>query len=279
MTRQRSSSESDNPLRRPKRSLGQNFLVDPNIQRKIVAAFSPSPDDLVLEIGPGRGALTQYLVGECRKLFLVELDDHLAAELQSKYADNPDIQVVHADILSVSSADLTDTPGELRVVGNIPYNITAPILFKLLERPRPRDILMMVQHEVARRIVAVPGDPDYGALAVGVQTVSTPEIVMQVPRGAFRPVPGVDSSVVRITPRDPAPLTLQEEQGLRVLTRAAFQWRRKQFQKILRDHADLSLSRGEVKRLGDRTGWDLTRRPETFSPDDFLHLRREIAAL
>lgn len=279
MTKQRSSSESGSLLRRPKRSLGQNFLVDPNIQRKIVAALSASPDDIVLEIGPGRGALTQHLVGQCRRLILVELDDHLAADLQIRYAENPDVQVVHADILSVDFSELTEDPGELRIVGNIPYNITAPILFKLLERPRPRDILMMVQHEVARRIVAVPGNHDYGALAVGVQTVATPEMAMQVPRGAFRPVPGVDSSVVRITPKHPAPLTLQEEQGLRVLTRAAFQWRRKQFQKILRDHSDLSLSREDVESLADRTGWDLTRRPETFSPDEFLRLQREIATV
>lgn len=279
MTRLRLSSESGNRQGRPKRSLGQNFLVDPNIQRKIVSALSLSPDDLVLEIGPGRGALTQHLVGQCRRLFLVELDDSLAADLEARYADNPDIQVIHADILTVSFEELTEDPGELRVVGNIPYNITAPILFKLLERPRPRDILMMVQHEVARRIVAVPGSAEYGAMAVGVQTVAKPEMVMQVPRGAFRPVPGVDSSIVRITPKDPAPISLQEEQRLRVLTRAAFQWRRKQFQKILRDHSELSLSRGDVERLGARTGWDLTRRPETFSPDEFLRLQREIETL
>lgn len=279
MTRPRSSSESGSRKARAKRSLGQNFLVDPNIQRNIVAALSPAAEDVVLEIGPGRGALTQHLANQCRSLILVELDDELAAQLQTGFDGVPGVQVIHADILSVCFDDLTERAGDLRVVGNIPYNITAPILFKLLERPRPRDILMMVQSEVGRRIVAVPGNSDYGALAVGVQTVATPEIVMQVPRTAFRPVPGVDSCVVRITPMTPPPLGVAEEERLRVLTRAAFQWRRKQFQKILRDHADLSLSRSDVEALGGRTGWDLTRRPETFSPVEFIRLQHEIATL
>ena len=156
------------------------------------------------------------------------------------------------------------------MIGNIPYNITTPILFHLLKRPRPALILLMVQKEVAERLVAPPGTSEYGALAVGVRTVASVERVLDVPRGAFRPVPGVDSTVVRIRPMAPPPLRPDEEARLRTLTRAAFQWRRKQMQKILRDHPDLSLSTEALATLQQATGADFARRPETFSPEDFL---------
>ena len=264
-------------MARPKRSLGQNFLVDGNLQRKIVRALDPSPDDEVLEIGPGRGALTRHLVGRVRRLVLVELDDALAASLEAELGGREDVTVVHADILDVDPADLVEDPERLRVLGNIPYNITTPILFRLLERPRPADILLMVQREVADRILAEAGTSEYGALAVGVRSVATTEHVLNVPRGAFRPVPRVDSSVIRVRPVRPEPLTAAEEDDLRTLTRAAFQWRRKQLQKILRDHPDLGLGRDGVERLEEATGWDLRARPERLSPEDFITLSRAVA--
>ena len=257
---------------RAKKSLGQNFLVDVSIQQKIVEALGCSRSDTVLEIGPGRGALTRHLVGRAGHLVLVELDDGFAGTLQEEWGTRPDVDVLHQDFLKLDWAAVVPDPAELLVVGNIPYNITAPIIFKLLERPRPRDIILMVQREVADRLVAEPGTGEYGALTVGVRCVASVEKVVHVPRTAFRPVPGVDSTVVRITPFAPPPLSADEERSLRVLTRAAFTWRRKQIQKILRDHEALRLSRDRLDDLARETGWDLTRRPETLSPDDFVRL-------
>ncbi|NIP57449.1 MAG: ribosomal RNA small subunit methyltransferase A [Gemmatimonadetes bacterium] len=260
---------------RPKRSLGQNFLVDPNLQRKIVDALEAEPGDEVLEIGPGRGALTRHLVDEePGRLILVELDDDLSAALDSEFGGSPDVQVIHGDILELELGQVVRDPAGLKVVGNIPYNITTPIVFQLLERPRPREIVLMVQKEVGERITAAPGTSAYGALAVGVQSVARAERLFDVGRGAFRPRPRVDSTVVRIRPRFPPPLTPREERLLRSLTRVAFQWRRKQFQTTLRKHPSYDLSPEEVAAVEERTGFDLTRRPERFSPEELLEIAR-----
>jgi len=254
---------------RAKKSLGQNFLVDANLQHKIVEALGAGAEDEVLEIGPGRGALTRHLVDRVGRLVLVELDDDLAAALGERYGARDDVEVVHGDVLSVSRAEHLRDPGAARVIGNIPYNITSPIIFRLLEDPRPRDIVLMVQEEVADRIVARVGTKSYGALSVGVRAVADARKLFKVGRGAFRPVPGVDSAIVRITPKpdlpDPGP-------GLRTLVRACFQWRRKQLQKILRDHPDLALPVDEVDALLAREGFEPSIRPERLSPEDFVRL-------
>lgn len=263
-------------VHRARRSLGQNFLVDANIQRKIVDALAPGPDDEILEIGPGQGALTRHLAGTCRRLVLVELDRDLAADLRARYAGRTDVEVVEADFLDVDPASIVRDPEAVRVVGNIPYNVTTPIVFRLLQRPRPADVLLMVQREVALRMAAAPDSSEYGALSVGVQTVARVERVMKVPRNAFRPVPGVESAVVRITPLRPAPLTPEQEGAVRDLTRVAFGWRRKQFQRILRDHPRYGLAAEAVARLETDLEVDLRRRPETFSPADFVELSRRL---
>lgn len=262
--------------RRARRSLGQNFLVDPNLQRRIVDALGAGPDSEVLEIGPGRGALTLHLDGAARRLLLVELDNEFAAHWREAFEHRDDVVVVHDDVLAVDLTEVVDDPGALLVVGNIPYNITTPILFHLLKRPRPARIVLMVQKEVGERMVASPGSKAYGALAVGVQSVAEVRRLFGVSRRAFRPVPGVDSVVVEIVPHAPPRLTEDEERELRVLTRAAFQWRRKQLQKTLRDHPDLGLDPDRVAALESHLGIDLRRRPETFTPEGLLELARAI---
>ncbi|MGW8267304.1 MAG: 16S rRNA (adenine(1518)-N(6)/adenine(1519)-N(6))-dimethyltransferase RsmA [Longimicrobiales bacterium] len=265
--------------RRPKKSLGQNFLVDGNLQRKIVEALDPGPGDEILEIGPGKGALTRHLLGRCRSLFLVELDDELAASWEEAAEGTTGVRILHRDILGVDLRELTEAVGELKVVGNIPYNITTPIIFHLLELPRPKEILIMVQKEVAERILASPGTSAFGALSVGIRSVASVEKVLKVPASAFRPVPEVDSVVIRISPFRPHPLSPEEEEDLRIVTRAAFQRRRKQFQSILRTHPDLKVSRERLEKLEEATGLDFTRRPETFSPEDFIRLSRALRSL
>lgn len=264
---------------RPKKSLGQNFLVDGNLQRKIVEALEVGAEDEVLEIGPGKGALTRHLVGLPKALFLVELDRELAAVLTEDWGGEEGVRVIQGDILEVDLTELTPRVEELKVVGNIPYNITTPILFHLLDRPRPREILIMVQKEVADRILAPPGTSSFGALSIGVRSVAEVDRVLKIPASAFRPVPAVDSVVIRVRPLRPEPLTLQEEEALRSLTRAAFQQRRKQFQSILRSHRDIGLTHQQVSRVEEVTGFDLRQRPETFSPQEFIRLSRALSTL
>jgi len=257
---------------RPKRSLGQNFLVDANLQRKIVAALGAGPEHEVLEIGPGRGALTRHLEGQVGRLVLVELDDALFASLSQEFDGRDDVEVVHGDILEVSLENWVRKPEELLVIGNIPYNITTPIIFRLLGRPRPREIVLMVQDEVAERIVAPVGTKEYGALSIGVRSVAKAERLFKVGRGGFRPVPGVDSAIIRITPTRPESMTLAEEQRLRTLVRASFQWRRKQLRRILRDHPDLGHREEVAERAAAAVGVALDDRPERLSPEDFVRL-------
>jgi 16S rRNA (adenine1518-N6/adenine1519-N6)-dimethyltransferase len=258
---------------RAKRSLGQNFLVDPNVQRRIVEALRAGEGDEVMEIGPGQGALTRHLAGRVGTLVLVELDDDLAARLAAEYADDPRVRVIHRDVLEVPLEEVSTDPRRLSVIGNIPYNITTPIIFGLLERrPRPREIVLMIQREVADRILAPPGSRTYGALAVGGRALADVERVMNVGRGAFRPVPDVESSVIRITPHDPPRLSGEDEAALRRLTRAAFGQRRKQFQRILRDAYGLSVE--QVEAVGRKAGMDLQARPESFGPERFVELSR-----
>jgi 16S rRNA (adenine1518-N6/adenine1519-N6)-dimethyltransferase len=264
---------------RAKKSLGQNFLVDPNLQRKIVEAVGAGPGDTVVEIGPGQGALTEHLEGSVGRLVLVELDNDLAPKLASRFQDRSDVTVVHGDVLDVTLSEYVHDLASAHVVGNIPYNITTPILFHLLTRPRPRDIVLMVQDEVAQRMVAPPGGKTYGALAVGVRTVASVERLFGVGRKAFRPSPRVDSAVIRVTPLRPERLTLDEELRLRVLVRSVFQRRRKQLGKILREHPDLRIPRDPLDEIAAEVDIDLSDRPERLSPDDFVRLSAALAKI
>lgn len=262
---------------RAKKSLGQNFLIDPNQQRRIVDALGHGPGDVVLEIGPGQGALTRHLAATAGRLILVELDDDLAASLRDEFAGADHVTVVHADFMDVALRDLVDDVGSLLVIGNIPYNITTPIIFRLLERGnRPRRIVLMIQKEVADRILAPAGTGEYGALSVGVRAVATVERLFNVGRGAFRPVPRVDSSIIRIEPLVPPSLATTEEDDLRSLTRVAFSWRRKQLQKILRTAPEYALAADEIAQLEQQLGIPLEQRPEQLDPRAFTELARAL---
>jgi 16S rRNA (adenine1518-N6/adenine1519-N6)-dimethyltransferase len=261
-----------------KKSLGQNFLVDPNAQRAIADAIHPGPDDELLEIGPGRGALTQRLAGRVRRLLLVELDNQLAAALTARFSEDNSVTVIHEDFMEVDLDAVSEDVEQLKVIGNIPYNITSPIIFRLLERrPRPRAVVLMIQREVADRILAQPGSKAFGALAVGVRAVADVERVLNVGRGAFRPAPDVDSTVIRITPHQPPRLTPEVEVALRTLTRAAFGQRRKQLQRILRDA--YGLSPDTIEGIARRVGFDPRDRPETLQPTTFVQLAEALLHL
>ena len=257
---------------RPKRSLGQNFLVDPNYRRKIVQAIPSDGFDRIVEIGPGRGALTEGILERAPAVVVIEKDAELARSWIERARSDPRLTAIEGDVLDHPMSEFGD-PAATVAVGNIPYNVTTPILFHLLQRPRCLQVILMVQREVADRIVADPGTAEYGALSVGVRSVATVERLFRVPGSAFRPRPRVESTVVRIVPDRPPLQSAEEEAWTRHVTRAAFQWRRKQLGKILRDH-------GEI-RLGPRAGAVLDGlgvapqvRPEALSPDQFVELGR-----
>lgn len=268
---------------RPKRSLSQNFLVDHNIRRKLVETLGAEETDTVLEVGPGHGELSELLVGRVRRLVLVEKDDRLAPELSARWEGRRDVEVVHGDALEldlsalVAPAAAAEAEAEapraaaLRLVSNVPYAITSPLLFRLLDvRPAAARIVVLVQEEVARRITAVPGGKEYGALTVGVQTQAKAELAFRVGRNAFRPIPGVDSAAVVLEPLGEA-LPLPRE-DVRRLVRAAFSRRRKQIRTILRSAPAYALEAEEAEALLAQLDIVPTARPETLTPAQFVAL-------
>jgi 16S rRNA (adenine1518-N6/adenine1519-N6)-dimethyltransferase len=195
------------PARRPK--LGKHFLVDPTYRQRIAAMVDLRPEDLVVEIGPGRGAMTELLAGRARQVVAVELDRMLAEQLQKKLATGSHTEVLQADILAVDLAEVCRRQGTERcfVFGNLPYYITSPIIHRLfLFHDRIRAMALLVQHEVAERLVAVPGTREYGYLTVLTQLFSYPRILLGVPPGAFAPPPKVQSTLLEFQMRETAAL-------------------------------------------------------------------------
>jgi 16S rRNA (adenine1518-N6/adenine1519-N6)-dimethyltransferase len=247
--------------------LGQHFLHDPSILGRIADAAAIRPGELVLEIGPGRGGLTRQLAARAPRVVAIEADGRLAAGLAVAFAGQP-VEIVHGDALR------TPWPSAECVCGNIPYQITSPLLERALRRPRPRVVVFLVQREVADRLAAPPGSRAYGALSAGVQLVATVERLFSVPRGAFQPPPRVESAVVRITPLRPAPLADAEERATRALIRAAFQRRRQQLRRTLAESA--GLARAAAEALLVAVGVAPETRPEMLSPAQFVALARAL---
>ncbi|HLP18157.1 MAG TPA: 16S rRNA (adenine(1518)-N(6)/adenine(1519)-N(6))-dimethyltransferase RsmA, partial [Bacteroidota bacterium] len=196
---------------RPKKSLGQNFLHDTNVIQKIVRAFDPQPTQTVLEIGPGRGALTSVLLEKLPHLTVVEFDDDLAALLTAAHGEK--LTVIHQDILTVDfRAIAAERDRKLRIIGNIPYNITSPILFHVIDtRDAVQDFTVMMQTEVAQRLVAQPRTKEYGILSVFAQYYATSKLLFGVSKNSFFPVPTVTSAVVSMNFEKPASPTAQND--------------------------------------------------------------------
>ena len=248
--------------------LGQHFLHDDATLDAIVDALGPIGDRTVVEIGPGRGVLTDRLEAKAKRVVAIELDKLLAQHLRVRYALKPHVSIVEADVLTVSLAELG---GENYVlVGNVPYYITTPILFQALERPRPDVAVYLVQREVAERMAAPPGSKTYGALSVNVQAVANVELVRHVPPTAFHPPPAVDSAVVRITPRALPAVSAHDESAFRSFVQNAFSFRRKQMGRVMRNVLALSAEQS-VALLGE-ANIETDLRPEVLSPEDFARL-------
>jgi 16S rRNA (adenine1518-N6/adenine1519-N6)-dimethyltransferase len=214
------------PPLRPKRSLGQNFLRDKNIARKIVAAIAPQPDQVMVEIGPGEGALTKYLAPCVDRLVAIDIDRRVITRLQETISE-PSITLLCQDVLETDFASLASR-GRLRVIGNIPYNITSPILFHVLDnRQYVADAIFMMQREVARRLVAPPHTKEYGILSVFCQLFADVALLFDVSPNAFFPRPSVTSSVVRLTILSAPRFGLRDEEFFRAMVRSVFGKRRK----------------------------------------------------
>ncbi len=255
------------PEVKPKQSLGQNFLVDSNVARKIVQCLDLNADDVVLEIGPGMGVLTRMIQPLVKKVIAVEIDGNLAARLKTEFASLENCEIVHEDFLKYDLDGLLEK--NIRVVGNIPYNITSPILFKIMDYPgRFRDLTMLVQKEVALRVVSSPNTRDYGILAVQSQAVAQVEILMHVPATVFAPKPKVESSLIRWTFTEEPIKNLINRQVFKTIVRQAFGKRRKMLRNSLKDIFDIA---PEII--------DFTRRPEQLSITEWIDLANKINEL
>lgn len=265
--------------RRPLKSLGQNFLIDGNIIDKIIASAQLGPDDCVLEIGPGRGALTGHLAERAGRLVIVEFDHALAAEFKRRFQDNPRISVIDGDILAV---DLESVLGGAdtgwKVVANLPYNISTAVLFKLMEvRGRLARMVLMLQKEVGDRLVALPGCSDYGitTLLLGLWFDMRREFL--VSPGCFHPAPKVDSAVLSFVPLAAPRVPVGNEEVYRKVVKGAFAMRRKTLINCLKAAELAPLE--EVRRILSECGINGQRRGETLSLDEFASLSRCLSQL
>jgi 16S rRNA (adenine1518-N6/adenine1519-N6)-dimethyltransferase len=251
----------------PKKSLGQNFLTDPHYLRRIVEEAQVGPADQVIEIGPGRGHLTRELASRAGKLIVIELDDRLIPGLRGEFEDAAHVEVVHADALHY---DYCDLEGTWKVVANLPYYISTPIIQRLLAcRTRFRSLTLMLQKEVAVRIAAPPGGKEYGFLSVLVQYSAEARLVFVVPAGAFTPKPKVDSALVTLAIRSGRQRPAANEALFLRVIKAAFSQRRKTLRNSL---SQLGFPKAVMDDLPAAIGIDLGRRAETLSVEEFVLL-------
>lgn len=255
-----------------KRRLGQHFLADPRLLARIADALEAGAHDVVLEVGPGRGGLTAPLLERAGRVIAIEKDRELIPILKSRF---PALELIEADALELDWHAFSPPGGPgLLVTGNIPYNITSPLIDKALLPPRPARIVFLVQKEVADRVTAAAGTSDYGALSIGVQAVARAERLFTVPAGAFRPRPKVDSAVLCLTPLDRPLISDAERESFRVLVVGLFGFRRKQMLRGMREFTGWDAPR--VSAVLATAGIPGTVRPEVLTPAEFVRLHRSL---
>ena len=287
--------ENDQKLSNPKKTLeiiqkynfnfqkkfGQNFLIDSHVLNKIIAGAQVTKEDMVLEIGPGIGTMTQYLAEAARQVVAVEIDRNLIPVLKETLGDYDNVTVINEDILKLDLAGLADTYNggkPIKVVANLPYYITTPIIMGLFESHVPVDnVTVMVQKEVAKRMEARPGSKDYGALSVAVQYYAQPYIVANVPCNCFMPRPNVDSAVIRLTCHEKPPVDTPDEHLMFRIVRAAFNQRRKTLVNAINNSPELSMDKVQVQEALAAMGLSATVRGEALSLDQFAKLSELLA--
>ncbi len=257
------------------KKLGQNFLADKNILKKIVDSAELKPDDRVLEIGPGIGTLTRELAARAGKLVAVEIDSRLMPVLEETTSCLSNVKLINRDILKIDLRRLWEevfSPGRVKVVANLPYYITSPVIMKLLEEDFPLEsVVVMVQKEVALRMTAAPGTKDYGAITVGVQYYSRPHLIATVPPAVFIPPPKVSSAIVKMDIRKEQVFDVKDEKLLFLLVKKAFGHRRKTLLNALKGISGIN-DKEYVRRALESAGIDGNRRGESLSVEEFCKL-------
>lgn len=255
---------------------GQNFLVDTHVLEKIIQAAGLTKEDMVLEIGPGIGTMTQYLAEYAGRVTAVEIDSNLIPILKETLKDYDNVTVINEDILKVDVAALAEQYNggrPIKVVANLPYYITTPIIMGLFESHVPIDnITVMVQKEVAERMQAGPGTKNYGALSLAVQYYAEPYIVANVPPNCFIPRPNVGSAVIRLTRHETMPVQVKDEKLMFALIRASFNQRRKTLQNSLSNSGELSFSKEEIGTAIEKMGLSPSVRGEALTLEQFAKL-------
>ena len=262
------------------KKFGQNFLIDGHVLDKIIAGAGVTKDDMILEIGPGIGTMTQYLAEAAGKVVAVEIDRNLLPILQETLADYDNVKVIHADVLSLDLEKLVQEENggrPIKVVANLPYYITTPIIMALFEQHVPlANVTVMVQKEVAARMKSGPGSKDYGALSLAVQYYAEPYIVANVPPNCFMPRPKVGSAVIRLTRHEVMPVETKDEKLMFSIIRASFNQRRKTLANGLKNSELLHFSKEEIEAAITACGWPLTIRGEALNLQEFARLTDEL---
>jgi len=253
----------------PLKKFGQNFLTSPAIAQRIVDSADLTIEDTVLEIGPGKGVLTALMAERCRRVWAVEIDPRWAEKLSSDFCQSDKIRIINRDILQYDMSELIrDSSGRYKVVANLPYNITVPILEILLTAScKPASIVVMVQKEMAERITAKPGKKDYGSLSLFIQYHAKAEKLFNVSPGSFFPRPKVISSIIRLIPYSNPPLVLNDEDDFFCFVKTSFSQRRKMLRSVLREQ-----NKWPEKILSNCPSIDLSRRAETLDLKEFHEL-------
>lgn len=258
------------------KKFGQNFLIDTHVLDKIIGSAEITKDDFVLEIGPGIGTMTQYLACAAGKVAAVEIDKALIPILEDTLDGYDNVQVINEDVLKVDIAELAKRENEgkpIKVVANLPYYITTPIIMGLFESHVPIDsITIMVQKEVADRMQEGPGSKEYGALSLAVQYYAKPEIVVNVPPSCFMPQPKVGSAVIRLTRHSEPPVTVKSEKLLFQVIRASFNQRRKTLANGLANYGAFGLPKEELQACIEELGVPVNIRGEALSLEQFAQL-------
>ena len=258
------------------KKFGQNFLIDGHVLDKIIAGSGVTKDDMVLEIGPGIGTMTQYLAEAAGKVVAVEIDRNLLPILQETLSDYDNVKVIHADVLSLDLEKLVQEENggrPIKVVANLPYYITTPIIMALFEQHVPlANVTVMVQKEVAARMKSGPGSKDYGALSLAVQYYAEPYIVANVPCNCFMPRPNVDSAVIRLTRYEEPPVQVKDEKMLFKIIRASFNQRRKTLQNGLNNSSELNFTKDQIAAAIAAAGFSPSVRGEALTLEQFARL-------
>lgn len=261
-----------------KKSLGQNFLIDPNVLNRIVDHADVTEETGVIEIGPGIGALTEQLAKRAKKVVAFEIDQRLIPILKETLSPYDNITVIHQDVLLANVKEVMEEQfkdcKEVMVVANLPYYVTTPIIMKLLEDHLPlKGIVVMLQKEVADRIAASPSSKDYGSLSIAVQYYTDAKTVMTVPRTVFMPQPNVDSAIIRLLLREEARVVIKDEEFFFKIVRASFAQRRKTLlNNLLHFLPDGKEKKSSIEKALEKAGIDGKRRGETLSIEEFAAL-------